>query len=115
MNIEQLLKSSTVAAFHGLFGSEVAESAITINLTKKEFEGDYTVVTFPLIKLSKKSPEETGTLIGNALKEKLDIIAKFNVVKGFLNISFTDTFWVERLQEINTLDFTTMPHNGKKV
>ena len=115
MNIEQLLKSSTIEAFQALFGAAVPEASITINLTKKEFEGDYTVVTFPLIKLSKKSPEETGTLIGNALKEKLDIVAKFNVVKGFLNISFTDQFWVERLQEINTLDFTALPHNGKKV
>lgn len=115
MNIEQLLKSSTVEVFHGLFGAEVAESAITINLTKKEFEGDYTVVTFPLIKLSKKSPEETGKLIGGALKEKLDIIAKYNIVKGFLNISFTDRFWVERLQEVDTNDFTTFPQNGKKV
>jgi arginyl-tRNA synthetase len=60
MNIEQLLKSATVEVFTTLFGSEVAESAVTVGLTKKEFEGDYTVVTFPLIKLSKKSPEETG-------------------------------------------------------
>jgi arginyl-tRNA synthetase len=115
MNIEQLLKSSTVEVFHGLFGAEVAESAITINLTKKEFEGDYTVVTFPLIKFSKKSPEETGALIGNALKEKLGFISKYNVVKGFLNISFTDRFWVERLQEVDTNDFTAFPQNGKKV
>jgi arginyl-tRNA synthetase len=115
MNIEQLLKSSTAPVFKVLFGAEVADTVITINLTKKEFEGDYTVVIFPLIKLSKKSPEETGTLIGNALKDKLDIISKFNVVKGFLNISFTDKFWIERLQEINTQDFTSFPQNGKKV
>ena len=115
MNIEQLLKSATAEAFQALFGVEVAEATITINLTKKEFEGDYTVVTFPLIKLSKKSPEETGRLIGDALKGKLDIIAGFNVVKGFLNIGFTDRFWVERLQEINTNDFTAFPANGKKV
>jgi arginyl-tRNA synthetase len=115
MNIEQLLKVSTAQVFQNLFGSEVAESAVTINLTKKEFVGDYTVVTFPLIKLSKKSPEETGRLIGDALKEKLDMIAKYNVVKGFLNISFTDQFWSQRLQEINTNNFTAFPANGKKV
>lgn len=115
MNIEQLLKSATVEVFTTLFGSEVAESTVTVGLTKKEFEGDYTVVTFPLIKLSKKSPEETGTLIGNALKEKLDIVDKFNVVKGFLNISFTDKFWAERLQELDKNDFTSFPPNGKKV
>jgi arginyl-tRNA synthetase len=115
MNIEQLLKSSVAGAIQVLFGVEVEESILTINLTKKEFEGDYTVVTFPLIKVSKKSPEETGTLIGNALKEKLDIIARFNVVKGFLNISFTDSFWLSCLQEIHTNDFAAFPQNGKKV
>ena len=115
MNIEQLLKSSTVQAFQALFAAEVPETSVTINLTKKEFEGDYTVVTFPLVKLSKRSPEETGRLIGDALKDKLNFISKFNVVKGFLNISFTDQFWIERLQEINTNDFTAFPKNGKKV
>ncbi|MBS1686944.1 MAG: arginine--tRNA ligase [Bacteroidetes bacterium] len=115
MNIEQLLKSATAGVFTDLFGGEVAESAITINQTKKEFEGDYTIVTFPLIKLSKKSPEETGNLIGEALRGKLDIVAKFNVVKGFLNISFTDRFWSERLAELNAENFTAFPANGKKV
>ena len=115
MNIEQLLKSSTAQAFQSIFGAEVAESSVTINLTKKEFEGDYTVVTFPLVKLSKKSPEETGRMIGDALKEKLDIIAKYNVVKGFLNITFTDQFWVETLQRTDSENFISYPPNGKKV
>ncbi|MCW3128129.1 MAG: Arginyl-tRNA synthetase, partial [Bacteroidetes bacterium] len=115
MNIEQLLKSATVEVFTTLFGNEVKESAVTIGLTKKEFEGDYTVVTFPLIKLSKKSPEQTGEMLGNALKEKLDVIDKFNVVKGFLNISFTDRFWAERLQDLDKNDFIAFPPNGKKV
>lgn len=115
MNIEQLLKSATAEVFQALFGAELAENTITINVTKKEFEGDYTIVTFPLIKLSKKSPEETGTLIGNALKEKLDIVSKFNIVKGFLNISFTDSFWLKTLVEIQAEDFSAFPKNGKKV
>ena len=115
MNIEQLLKSSTAEAFQSIFGAEVAESAVTINLTKKEFEGDYTIVTFPMVKLSKKSPEETGRLIGDALVAKLDIIARYNVVKGFLNITFTDQFWVETLQRVDSENFTAYPPNGKKV
>ena len=115
MNIEQLLKSSTIQVFSSLFGGEVSESDITINLTRKEFEGDYTIVTFPLIKLSKKAPEETGKLIGEALKEKLDIVDRFNVVKGFLNIRFTDRFWAERLQQMEKENFTAFPSNGKKV
>ena len=115
MQIEPILKSATAQVFPALFDTAVDESTITINLTKKEFEGDYTVVTFPLIKFSKKSPEETGTLIGNALKEKYDYIARFNVVKGFLNITFTDRFWAERLQELKQNEFTAFPPNGKKV
>jgi arginyl-tRNA synthetase len=115
MNIEQTLQSATAAIFKELFGAEVSENAVTINLTKKEFEGDYTVVTFPLIKLSKKSPEETGTMIGDAMLVKLDFVGKFNVVKGFLNISFTDKFWSETLVNINSADFKTLPPNGQKV
>ena len=115
MQIEALLKSATAAIFPSLFGTALDENAITINLTKKEFEGDYTIVTFPLIKISKKSPEETGALIGNALKEKYDYIVRYNVVKGFLNISFTDRFWAERLQELHQTDFTALPPNHKKV
>ena len=115
MNIEQLLKSSTIQVFSSLFGGEVSESDITINLTRKEFEGDYTIVTFPLIKLSKKGPEETGMLIGAALKEKLDIVDRFNVVKGFLNVRFTDQFWAECLQQMEKENFIAFPPNGKKV
>ena len=115
MQIEALLKSATAAIFPSLFGTALDENAITINLTKKEFEGDYTIVTFPLIKISKKSPEETGALIGNALKEKYDYIVRYNVVKGFLNISFTDRFWAERLQELHHTDFIALPPNHKKV
>ena len=115
MQIELLLKSTTAQIFPTLFGTAVDQSTITINLTKKEFEGDYTIVTFPLIKFSKKSPEETGALIGNALKENHDYIARFNVVKGFLNITFTDRFWAERLQELQQNEVTAFPPNGKKV
>ena len=115
MQIEQLLQTATVEVFNTLFNGDIAAASVTINLTKKEFEGDYTIVTFPLIKLSKKSPEETGTLLGNALKEKLNIIDRFNVVKGFLNIRFTDRFWAERLQELDRENFTALPKNNKKV
>jgi arginyl-tRNA synthetase len=115
MQIEQLLKSATIQVFSELFGTDIAESAITINLTKKEFEGDYTIVTFPLIKASKKSPEETGNLIGTALKVELSMVESFNVVKGFLNIRFTDRFWADRLQAMDHENFVSFPKNNKKV
>lgn len=71
---------------------------LEIQNTRKEFEGEYTLVTFPLIKELKKSPEQIGQEIGNALLEKKQILA-FNVVKGFLNLKFPDEFWLKNFQE----------------
>lgn len=116
MNIELQLKSLTKQAFNDLFGADVAEESITINLTKKEHEGDFTIVVFPLIKFSKKSPEQTAEALGNALKERAGFVAAFNVIKGFLNLSFTDTYWTDRLKDISTnSSFGSFPANNKKV
>ena len=71
---------------------------LEIQNTRKEFEGEYTLVTFPLIKELKKSPEQIGQEIGNALLDKKQILA-FNVVKGFLNLRFQDEFWLKNFQE----------------
>lgn len=82
--------SSVIA---GLYGSQPDVQLLQIQQTKKEFEGDYTVVTFPFTKLSKKSPEETGREIGEALLKVFSEVEKFNVVKGFLNLSIRKDFW----------------------
>lgn len=116
MGLELLLKKATQQIFKDTFGAEIAEDSVTINITKKEHEGDYTIVVFPLIKFSKKSPEQTAEALGQALVETTGIVGKFNVIKGFLNLSLTDTYWLNRLREISAnAAYGTFPANHKKV
>ncbi len=116
MNLEQELKQATIDIFKEEFGVEISADAVTLNITKKEHTGDYTVVVFPLIKFSKKSPEQTAEILGEKLKTKTNFVAAYNVIKGFLNLSFTSAYWLNRLQEISTSkSYGTFPANGKKV
>ena len=116
MTLEQTLKQATVEIFNQQFNAAVSADAITVNITNPDHQGDFTIVVFPLVKISKKSPEQTGELLGNALKEKTNIIAKFNVIKGFLNLTLTDSYWLQRLQSIiDNVSFGTFPANGQKV
>ena len=101
MTLEQQLKQATVAIFKEQFGADITPDTVTINITKKEHEGDYTIVVFPLIKFSKQGPEQTAEALGNALKEKTGFIGSYNVIKGFLNLSLTDAYWLNRLQDIS--------------
>jgi arginyl-tRNA synthetase len=95
MNIEQSLKAHIKQALDTLYG--VDEENIALQPTKKEFEGNYTFVTFPYTKSLRKSPTEIGQAIGQYLSEQSGIVAKFNVVQGFLNLSIADSAWVETL------------------
>lgn len=115
MNIRQKLQSSVAEAFLGLYSVTLPEAEITVNLTKKEFTGDYTIVVFPLIRYSRKSPEETGLMLGERLRAALEFVEAFNVVKGFLNLRFSDRFWTQRLEELERDDFRALPSNGQKV
>ena len=83
-----------------LYGAEVEEGKLQLQKTRKEFEGDMTLVVFPLLRISKGSPEQTGQQIGEALINAVDYVASFNVVKGFLNLEFTAEYWVSKLGEI---------------
>lgn len=94
MNVEHFLVNHLSTIIYQLFGLTVSSADILIQKTKKEFEGDYTLVTFPYIKASKTTPEQTGELIGQALLKEASSIASFNVVKGFLNISLSSAFWI---------------------
>lgn len=87
-------------ASQNLFGHISIDAAIQIQKTKKEFPGDLTLVVFPLVRFSKKSPEETAEMIGDFLKSKHAEITEYNVVKGFLNLCFSNSFWRNRLVEI---------------
>ncbi|MFT7102654.1 MAG: arginyl-tRNA synthetase [Bacteroidia bacterium] len=87
-----------------LYGAEVEEGKLQLQKTRKEFEGDVTLVVFPLLRISKGSPEQTGQQIGEALINAVDYVASFNVVKGFLNLEFTAEYWVEKLGEMQAVE-----------
>lgn len=115
-SIQELLIEKTVEAVNALYGCEIPVSQLALQETRKEFEGQLTIVVFPVTRFSKKSPEVTGTEIGEYLKSQIKEIEAFNVIKGFLNLSFTDAYWIEQLNsQILDPQFAQFPKNGKKV
>ena len=116
MTLENKIISLTVKAVQQLYGAELPEAQVTLQETRKEFDGQITLVTFPIIRFSKKSPEQTGQEIGEYLKNSIEEIIDFNVIKGFLNLSASDSYWVGQLKgSIQNSDFGQFPTNGKKV
>jgi len=93
--MEILLKSRIKEAVNALYNCEVADDLIQIQETRKDFKGDFTLVVFPLLRCSKNTPEKTGETIGNYLVENFGYIAGFNVIKGFLNLEISETWWIE--------------------
>jgi arginyl-tRNA synthetase len=108
--------TETLNAIKALYQEDVAESVINIQETRKEFEGQVTIVVFPIVRFSKKSPEETANDIGNYLVQHVNEITGFNVVKGFLNLVIAESYW---LNLFNTAlladDFGKVKPNGQKV
>jgi arginyl-tRNA synthetase len=100
MNIESYLSQTISVVVNHLFELATTPESIVLQKTKKEFEGDYTLVTFPFIKAAKATPEQTGQLIGDMLLKENANIINFNVVKGFLNFSLANTFWLNEFKEI---------------
>ena len=95
---------SAVEAIKSLYGADFSAEKIQMQKTRKEFEGDFTLVVFPFLALSKKKPEETAQEIGEYLKQNQPVIAAFNVVKGFLNLSISTSYWIELLKEIDSTE-----------
>lgn len=115
-SIQDTLVQQTAAAVKALYGADIPESQISLQETRKEFEGQITIVTFPVTRFSKKSPEQTGTEIGEYLQQYIEAISAFNVIKGFLNISLSDSYWIALLNEtIAAENFGQFPANGKKL
>jgi arginyl-tRNA synthetase len=107
---------AAVKAIKHLYQTDVAPAAIGLQETRKEFDGQITIVTFPFTKFSRKGPEQTGTEIGEYLLSELKEVAAFNVVKGFLNISLSDGYWIGQLyNEILPDSFAVAKPNGQKV
>ncbi|WP_409150552.1 arginine--tRNA ligase [Sphingobacterium sp. BS-2] len=115
-SIQELLIEKTVEAVNALYGAEIPASQLALQETRKEFEGQITIVVFPVTRFSKKSPEVTGNEIGTYLKENIQEISDFNVIKGFLNLSFSDDYWISLLNTTILPDsFGKYPQNGKKL
>ena len=103
MQIENILQDAVIAAIKALYQVDMEPSQITLQKTKKEFKGHYTLVTFPLLKISRKNPEQTAQEIGAWLAEKSSVISEYNVIKGFLNLTISSRVWVELLQTIDAV------------
>ncbi len=101
MNIENRLQHSVIDAVKALYGAEADASQITLQTTKKEFKGHYTLITFPLLKISKKNPEQTAQEIGEYLLRNCPMVSEYNVIKGFLNLSIASAVWIELLRHID--------------
>ncbi|MBQ8422815.1 MAG: arginine--tRNA ligase [Coprobacter sp.] len=105
MKIENQIAQAISAALQALYGVEAAPDTLQLSKTKKEFEGNLTLVVFPFLKASRKAPEATATEIGQYLQEhNADMIASFNVVKGFLNLVIAPSCWVSQLNAINATE-----------
>jgi arginyl-tRNA synthetase len=102
VNITSELTQLTIKAFKSLFNYELSEDLLTFQPTRKEFEGSHTLVCFPLGRFSKLNPEQTGEKIGEYLRNNTELVADFNVVKGFLNLSIADTMWIQMAREIHS-------------
>ena len=98
--IETKLSQAVVAAVKSLYGLEVEESAVQLQKTRSEFEGDITLLTFPFVKAARKAPEQVSAEIGEYLVANEGLVVKFNVVKGFLNLSINQQHWVATLNNI---------------
>jgi len=116
MNPEQLISQKVKEAIVSLYGVDPELSLIQTQATRKEFEGDITAVMFPLLKISKKSPEQTGEDIGNFIRTNCPDVENYNVVKGFLNIKLSWKYWFSVFSVIaSTEDFGQQPESGKTV
>ncbi|MGI6794723.1 arginine--tRNA ligase [Bacteroides sp. KG68] len=100
MDIEQKLAASVIDGLKSLYGQEVPASQVQLQKTKKEFEGHLTLVVFPFLRISKKAPEQTAQEIGEYLQANESMVASFNVIKGFLNLTIASSAWIELLNNI---------------
>jgi arginyl-tRNA synthetase len=117
MNIAKRIQEATVKSLETLYEGSFSEKDFQINHTKPEFEGDYTIVLFALVKALKKSPETIGDKLGKQLIAAFpQLFSGFNVIKGFLNLTVCDSYWEELVQKNhNDICYGKQPMNGKKV
>lgn len=105
MNFEKIIQQSLVNIVNELYHQDIDPTCLQVNKTRKDQEGDFTVVVFPLSKMVKASPEAIAGQLGDMLVKKLDILEKYNVVKGFLNLFLTNEVWLQYFKNIQNTDF----------
>lgn len=117
MDIIGIIQEGVVKGVESLYGASITTDSITMNATRSEFEGDFTVVVFPYTKMARKKPEDIGQELGQYMLDNVPQISKFNVIKGFLNLVIDDSFWQQfLLGTVKESDqFGIAPANGKKV
>ncbi|MBP5635964.1 MAG: arginine--tRNA ligase, partial [Bacteroidales bacterium] len=116
MTAEQFIQEKAAQAIKALWGADVEASSLQVGVTRKEFEGDYTLVTFPLLKITHTSPDACGNAIGEWLTANVPEISAYNSVKGFLNLLFSQLYWNEVLRDIaQAKEFGRLPITGKRI
>ncbi len=115
-NITAIISSGVVEGIKVLYDADITNEEVTLNSTRKEFEGDYTVVVFPFARVARKKPEAIGEELGAYLQENLEEITGFNVIKGFLNLTISNQYWNKFLLQLNeNPGYGRLPDTGKKV
>lgn len=116
MNLLETIKASITDAVKELYGESVSAEKVQINPTPVEFTGDYTVVIFPFVKMAKKAPDAVGAELGAYLVDRVDAVAGFNVIKGFLNLEISNEWWHVFLREVvSNPNFGKKPRNNRTV
>ena len=116
MTTEQFIAAKASEAIKALYGADVEASTLQVAVTRKEFEGDFTLVVFPLLRITRQSPDATGEAIGSWLVANCPEISAFNSVKGFLNLCLSNVYWQETFKSIaEDPDFGQLPSTGKRV
>ena len=100
MNIDKIIASSVVRAIKEIYGTEIKSEQVQLQKTKKEFEGHFTLAVFPFLRISRQKPEDTANAIGAWLQQNEEAIEKYNVIKGFLNLSIAPAYWIRLLNSI---------------
>lgn len=116
MHIKDLIKNKAAAYLASSYEQDIKPTDVLVNLTKKEFEGDYTIVVFPFVKRLKKNPAELGNELGQAMVDACEEFSGYNLIKGFLNLELSHDCWRQTLKSYQSADdLTRLPSNGKKV
>lgn len=116
MSAEKFIAAKASEAIKAVYGADVPAESLQVQPTRKEFEGDYTLVVFPLLRVTRQSPDATGNAIGEWLKANCPEVSAFNSVKGFLNLSLSNVYWKESLENIASgPDFGRLPSTGRRV